>query len=133
MSDEVKNDFLRRWEIDNTKYSTKSNADKTKLKMELKTLDEKQMNLLDAYLDHTITNEEYTAVKQKIINRLQKIGSDFRLAGQKVCWLWENPWRIITEKTEFLESSGIRESDPHLSLGKATYYHCTNPASKRGF
>lgn len=73
MSDEVKNDFLRRWEIDNTKYSTKSNADKTKLKMELKTLDEKQMNLLDAYLDHTITNEEYTAVKQKIINRKVEI------------------------------------------------------------
>ena len=172
--DEVKNDFLRRWEMDNTKYSTKSNADKTKLKIELKMLDEKQMNLLDAYLDHSITNEEYTAVKQKIINRkveineclrdkgnnwlelfrewiltanqaekiaigenleekrsfLQKIGSDFRLAGQKVSWLWGKPWAIIAENSPFTESSGIRESNSHLSLGKATYYHCTNPATK---
>ena len=69
LSDEVKNDFLRRWEADNTKYSTKTSADKNKLRVELKSLEEKQMNLLDAYLDHTILNEEYTTVKQKIINR----------------------------------------------------------------
>ena len=24
--------------------------------------------------------------------------------------------------------SGIRESNPHLKLGKLAYYHCTNPA-----
>ncbi len=24
--------------------------------------------------------------------------------------------------------SGIRESNPHLELGKLAYYHCTNPA-----
>ncbi|MFA6548103.1 MAG: recombinase family protein [Candidatus Magasanikbacteria bacterium] len=150
LSDEIKDNFLRQWEIDNTKYSTKSNADKTKLKTELKTLDEKQMTLLDAYLDRTITNEEYTAVKQKIINRkieineslkdkgnnwlglfhewillanqakniavgenleekrsfLQKIGSDFRLAGQKVSWLWENSWAIIAENSSITVSSG---------------------------
>jgi hypothetical protein len=141
LDNETKNDFLRRWEVDNTKYSTKSNSDKIKLKAELRTLEEKQMNLLDAYLDHTITNEEYTTVKQKIINRkieineslkdkgnnwlglfhewilmanqakniavsenleekrnfLRKIGSDFRLAGQKVAWLWEKPYEIAVE------------------------------------
>ena len=26
--------------------------------------------------------------------------------------------------------SGIRESNPHLELGKLAYYHCTNPAKK---
>ena len=85
LDDETKDDFLWRWEIDNTKYSTKTNADKTKLKIELKTLDEKQMNLLDAYLDHTITNEEYTAVKQKIIN--QKIENNESLKDKGNNWL----------------------------------------------
>jgi hypothetical protein len=141
IDDTTKDDFLRRWEKDNAEYSTKTGADKNKLKVELKLLDEKQMNLLDAYLNHTITNEEYTAAKQKIINRkveineslkskgnnwlelfrewiltanqakniavsenleekrsfLQKIGSDFRLAGQKVAWLWEKPYEIAVE------------------------------------
>lgn len=35
------------------------------------------------------------------------------------------------KNSPFTESSGIRESNPHLSLGKAIYYHCTNPATKR--
>jgi hypothetical protein len=26
--------------------------------------------------------------------------------------------------------SGIRESNPHLKLGKLAYYHCTNPAGE---
>ncbi len=153
LDDETTNDFLRRWEKDNTEFSTKNGADKTKLKMELKTLEEKQMNLLDTYLEHTITNEEYTAAKQKIINRkveineclrdkgnnwlelfrewillanqakniaksenleekrsfLQKIGSDFRLAGQKVSCLWGEPFDIVAEKTAFTDKSCIYE------------------------
>ena len=150
LDDDTTNDFLRRWEKDNNEFSTKNSTDKTMLKMELKTLEEKQMNLLDTYLEKTITNEEYTAVKQKIINRkveikeslqdkgnnwlelfrewillanqakniaesenltekrsfLQKIGSDFRLAGQKVFWLWENPYKIVAENSGFLVTSG---------------------------
>ncbi len=172
LPDEVRDDFLRRWEKDKAEYSTKTGADKNKLKAELKMLDEKQMNLLDAYLDHTITNEEYTAAKQKIINRkveineslkskgnnwlglfrewiltanqaekvangenleekrsfLQKIGSDFRLAGQKVSCLWGEPFDIVAENSGFPVLSGRRESDSRLMLGKHAYYHCTTPA-----
>ena len=150
LSDEIKNDWLRRWENDNAKYATRSGVDNQKLKVELRMLEEKQATLLDAYLDHTILNEEYTAAKQKIINRkveisealkknrnnwlglfrswileanqaqniirgenleskrqfAQKIGSDGRLTGQKVAWLWENPWKIIAENSRFPEMSG---------------------------
>ena len=150
LSDETKDEFLRRWETDNNEHATQTGADKTKLKTELKILEEKQMTLLDTYLEHTITNEEYTAVKQKIINRkveinealtdkrnnwlepfrewillanqakniangenleekrsfLQKIGSDFRLVGQKVSWLWGKPWNILGENQGFLDWSG---------------------------
>jgi len=152
-SDEVKNEWLRRWDEDNKEYATKSGADSAKLKAEFKMLEEKQAALLDAYLEHAITNEEYTAAKQKMINRkveineelkaggnnwlglfrnwileanqaqnivigenveskrrvVQKIGSDFRLFGQKVLWLWENPWAIVAENLEFPVSSGIYE------------------------
>jgi len=27
---------------------------------------------------------------------------DFRLAGQKVGWLWENPWKIVAENSPFI-------------------------------
>jgi len=150
IDDITKDDFLRQWEKENAEYATKHSTDKSKLKTELKTLEEKQITLLDTYLDHTITNEEYTAAKQKIINRkveiseslknkgnnwlglfrdwilmanqakniavsenleekrsfLQKIGSDFRLAGQKVAWLWEKPYEIVGENRGFTLMSG---------------------------
>jgi len=34
---------------------------------------------------------------------------DFRLAGQKVAWLWENPFEIVGENRGFLEMSCIYE------------------------
>ena len=42
LSDEVKNEWLRRWEEDSKEYATKSGADSAKLKAELKMLEEKQ-------------------------------------------------------------------------------------------
>jgi len=34
---------------------------------------------------------------------------DFRLAGQKVFWLWENPYKIVAENSGFLDTSCIYE------------------------
>ena len=35
--------------------------------------------------------------------------ADGRLTGQKVAWLWENPWKILAENSRFLEMSGTYE------------------------
>lgn len=48
------------------------------------------------------------------------------------CFVVEaKPRRSSVRKRNEAGWSGIRESNPHLQLGKLTYYHCTNPASKR--
>ena len=149
-SDAVRDNFLLRWEQDNKKLTTASSANSKTLKIELKQLEERLIRLTDGYLDQVIGNEEYTILKQKIINRkvevneslktngnnwlglfrnwilegnqakniafdenmeskrrfVQKIGSDFRLFGQKGLWLWENPWAIIAENPPIVVTSG---------------------------
>ncbi len=150
LSDKERDDFLLLWEKDNKEISTKSGTANQTLKAELKQLEAKQMNVVDAYVDKEISHDEYAALKQKIINRkveisdllkeqgnnwlgrfkqwilaanqanlivigenvadkrsvLQKIGSDFRLTGQKVSWLWGNPYKILAENRPFAEMSG---------------------------
>src|SRR5690606_32373210 len=113
----------------------------------------KQMRLLDAYLEQTITNEEYTKTKEKMLNRkieikenlkenggrglhwlelfrewiisahqaisvagtenleekrsfLQKIGSNFRLTGQKVACRLKDGFQISGQKSRFPVWSG---------------------------
>ena len=150
LSDKERDDFLLLWEKDNKEISTKSGTANQTLKAELKQLEAKQMNVVDAYVDKEISHDEYAALKQKIINRkveisdllkeqgnswlgrfkqwilaahqanlivigenvadkrsvLQKIGSDFRLTGQKVSWLWGNPYKILVENRRFADTSG---------------------------
>lgn len=56
--------------------------------MELKALEEKQMRLLDAYLEQTITNEEYTETKKKILNRKIEIKENLKESGGRgLRWL----------------------------------------------
>ena len=159
-----KDRMLKQWEKDYKEAQTSSSSSAVPLKQELKTLEEKQMRLLDAYLDQTITNEEYTKTKEKILNRkieikenlkenggrglhwlelfrewiisahqaisvadtenleekrsfLQKIGSNFRLTGQKVACQLGFPWSAASKKSQFLEWSGQRESNPCLLIG----------------
>jgi hypothetical protein len=140
-----KEKFLVQLEADYKELSAKSDPSAQNLKAELKHLEEKQTRLLDAYLEKTITNEEYIAAKEKIINRkveikeamsdfgrkgnnwlepfkewiltahqatgkavtgnleekrmfLQKIGSNFRIAGQKVACQLQIPWDFSAKK-----------------------------------
>ncbi|MEW6610621.1 MAG: recombinase family protein [Patescibacteria group bacterium] len=153
LSDDWKEKFLKQWDIDFKELSTSTHASAQNLKAELKTLGERLTRLLDAYLDQTITHEEYASQKQKIINRkvgikeeledfgrkgnnrlglfrnwifeahqahsvailenlqdksafLRKIGSDFRIIGQKAAIELKNPWNWAAEKSEFPEWSG---------------------------
>ncbi|MDX9971035.1 MAG: recombinase family protein [Candidatus Gracilibacteria bacterium] len=146
LNTDLKDKFLREWEKDYKKaQSEKPSAQNFKL--ELKKLEEKQMRLLDAYLDQTISETEYTKAKEKIINSkidikeklnfgrkgnnwlepfrewilsahqairkadtenleekrkfLQKIGSNFRLTGQKVACQLEKSLQISTTKSQF--------------------------------
>lgn len=58
------------------------------LKQEIKTLEEKQIRLLDAYLEQTITNEEYTETKKKILNRKIEIKENLKESGGRgLHWL----------------------------------------------
>jgi len=66
-----KEQMLKKWEQEYKEASTSSSSSAVPLKQELETLEEKQMLLLDTYLDKTITNEEYTETKKKILNRNQ--------------------------------------------------------------
>ena len=148
-----KDQMLKQWEKDYKEAQTSSSSSADQLKQELKTLEEKQMRLLDAYLEQTITNEEYTKAKEKILNRkieikeilkenggrgllwlelfrewiisahqaisvadsenleekrsfLQKIGSNFRLTGQKVACNLKDGFEISGQKPGFLIWSG---------------------------
>ena len=148
-----KDKMLKQWDKDYREAQTSSSSSAVPLKQELKTLEEKQMRLLDAYLEQTITNEEYTKAKGKMLNKkieikenlkenggrgllwlelfrewiisahqairvadsenleekrsfLQKIGSNFRLTGQKVACQLQKPWSATAQKSQFLEWSG---------------------------
>ena len=165
LSDDWTKKFLKQLELDSKEFAAKTDTSAQNLKEELKNLEEKQMRLLDAYLDKTITNEEFVAAKEKIINRkveikeamsvfgrkgnnwlepfkewilsahqaikkadsgnleekrmfLQKIGSNFRISGQKVACQLQNPWQFSAAKMENSVWSGLGESNPCLQLGK---------------
>ncbi len=138
LSDEWKNNFLKQWEKDYKEISTKSHASAQNLKTELKTLEEKLTRLLDAYLDQTITNEEYTVKKQKIINRKVEINEELNNFGRKgnnrlelfKKWIFEarqaNSVGIsgnLEEKRSFLQKIG---SDFHI-VGQKAAIQLTKP------
>ncbi|MBI5754341.1 recombinase family protein, partial [Candidatus Peregrinibacteria bacterium] len=81
LSDDWKEKFMKQWEQDYKEASTVSSSSAGEIKMELKSLDEKQMRLLDAYLEQTITNEEYTETKKKILNRKIEIKENLKESG----------------------------------------------------
>ena len=131
LGDEWKEKFLQQWAKDYKELSTKSHASAQNLKTELKTLEEKLTRLLDAYLNQAITNEEYTAKKQKIINRKVKINEELNNFGRKgnnrlelfKKWIFEahqaNSVGIsgnLEEKRSFLQKIG---SDFHIVGQKA--------------
>jgi len=83
-----KEQMLKKWKQDYKEASTSSSSSAIPLKQELKTLEEKQIRLLDAYLDQTITNEEYTETKKKILNRKIEIKEDLKESGGRgLHWL----------------------------------------------
>ena len=59
--------------------------------------------ILAAHQANSLKNSENLEEKRSF---LQKIGSDFRLVGQKVSWLWGKPWNILGENQGFLDWSG---------------------------
>jgi len=148
-----KDEMLKQWEKDYREAQTSSSSSAAPLKQELKTLEEKQMRLLDAYLEQTISNEEYTKAKEKMLNRkieikenlkengggglhwlelfrewiisahqairvadtenleekrkfLQKIGSNFRLTGQKVACSLRIPYQKSAKFSQYSVWSG---------------------------
>ncbi|MFA5742614.1 MAG: recombinase family protein [Candidatus Paceibacterota bacterium] len=161
---EWKNNFLKRWENDRKKFSTTANDSAQNLKTELKTVNAKLNRLLDAYIDQTISREEYAAKKQKLLNRkveineelenfgrkgnvrlglfkewileafqansiaesenleekqnfLKKIGSDFRIVGQKPSISLQKPWALSAKKLAFSEMSiSTTKLGPILSI-----------------
>ena len=161
LNDDLKDKFLREWQKDYKKAQSEKPSAQN-LKLELKKLEEKQMRLLDAYLDQAISEEEYTKAKEKIINFkidlkekikdfgrkgnnwlepfkewilsahqavryantenleekrsfLQKIGSNFRLTGQKVACQLEKSWQISATKSQIPEWLGRRDSNPRVT------------------
>ena len=59
--------------------------------------------ILAAHQANLIVIGENVADKRSL---LQKIGSDFRLTGQKVSWLWGNTYKILAEDRPFADTSG---------------------------
>ena len=176
LNDDLKDKFLKKWQEDFKKAQFEKPSAQN-LKAELKTLEEKQMRLLDAYLDQTISDEEYTKAKEKIINSkidlkeeikdfgrkennwlepfkewilsahqavrkadtenleekrmfLQKIGSNFRLMGQKVACQLEKSWQISTTKSRFPNWLGWRDSNPRSWDQNPLPYHLATPHRK---
>jgi len=83
-----KENMLKKWEQEYKEAQTSSSSSATPLKQELKTLEEKQIRLLDAYLDQNITNEEYTESKKKILNRKIEIKENLEESGGRgLHWL----------------------------------------------
>ncbi len=83
LSEEWRDNFLKQWEYDFKEASTKINSSTANLKAELKSIDEKTKRLLDAYLEQTISHEEYTEVKQKIINQKVEINEELQKVGNR--------------------------------------------------
>jgi len=79
---------MKQWELDYKKASTASSSSAGECEKELKHLKEKQIRLLDAYLEQTITNEEYTATKKKLLNRKIEIKENLKeFGGRGLYWL----------------------------------------------
>jgi len=79
---------MKQWELDYKKASTASSSSASTYKVELKEIEEKLMRLLDAYLEQTITNEEYTATKKKLLNRKIEIKEVLKeKGGRGLRWL----------------------------------------------
>lgn len=91
LNDDLKDKFHREWQKDFKKAQFEKPSAQN-LKQKLKNLEEKQTRLLDAYLDQTISEEEYTKAKEKIINSridLKEEMNDFGRKGNN----WLEPFR----------------------------------------
>ncbi|MFH1284549.1 MAG: recombinase family protein [Candidatus Peregrinibacteria bacterium] len=88
LSDDWKEKFMKQWEQDYKEASTASSSSAATYKTELREIEEKLMRLLDAYLEQTITNEEYTATKKKLLNRKIEIKENLKESGGRgLRWL----------------------------------------------
>ena len=159
LPDDWKDKMLARVENEMVEIRNQHSAEKMTLKDEAKRLEEKQSRLLDAYLDQTISKEEFASQKQHIINRqveiretlngfhrkgdarlelfkqwiiaahqaknialssdlmakrnfIQHIGSNFRLLGQRALISLSSAWLCASQKTQFSDWSGRRDSHP---------------------
>ena len=86
LNDDLKDKFLEKWQEDYKKAQTLKPSAKN-LKQELKKLEEKQMRLLDAYLEQTISEEEYTKAKEKIINAKIDLKEKLKFGRKGNNWL----------------------------------------------
>ena len=138
LCDEWKNLFLKKWGKDNKKFSTTSHASAQNLETKLHSLKEKQARLVDAYLDQTITKEEFTSAQQKIVNQHVEISEKLNNFGRKGNnwlelfrnWILEahqaNRYAIsenLEEKRKFLQKIG---SDFHV-IGQKMVFSWENP------
>ena len=91
LNDSLKDFFLKNWQEDYKKAQTEKPSAQN-LKQDLKNLEKKQMRLLDVYFEQTISEEEYTKAKEKIINdkiALKEKMEDFGRKGNN----WLEPFK----------------------------------------
>ena len=86
LNDDLKYKFLREWENDHKKAQSEKPSAQN-LKFDLKSLEEKQMRLLDGYLEQTVSEEEYIKAKEKIINSKVEIKEKLDFGRKGNNWL----------------------------------------------
>jgi len=117
LSDDWKEKFMKQWEQDYKEASTVSSSSAGESKIELKALEEKQIRLLDAYLEQTITNEEYTATKKKLLNRKIEIKENLKESGGRgLHWLeLFKEWILSAHQAiNFVDSGNLEEKRSFL-------------------
>ena len=80
-------------------------------------MEEKQIRLLDAYLEQTITNEEYTATKKKLLNRKIEIKENLKESGGRgLHWLeLFKEWILSAPQAiNFIDSGNLEEKRSFL-------------------
>ncbi|MDP4008514.1 MAG: recombinase family protein [Candidatus Peregrinibacteria bacterium] len=125
LSDDWKEKFMKQWELDYKKASTASSSSAGESKMELKVLEEKQMRLLDAYLEQTITNEEYTETKKKLLNRKIEIKENLKESGGRGLYWLElfKEWILSAHQAiNYVDSGNLEEKRSFLQKIGSNFY-----------
>ena len=81
--------------------------------------------ILAAHQASFLRNSENLEEKRSL---LQKIGSNWQVCDKKVRFEALDEWALVKRAPQFLNWSGIRESNPCLHLGRVALSLSTNPA-----